>query len=72
MLVTSGLIFYGIGGIGETMIIAEIQRLTLSEIFGFLRTMIHNAKITTDAMMINFFITFASNIVLKDFVVHRY
>lgn len=54
MLVTSGLIFYGIGGIGETITTAEIQRLTRSEIFGFFKIIIHKAKITIDAIMITF------------------
>lgn len=52
MLVTSGLIFYGIGGTGETTTIAEIQRLMRSEIFGFLRIIIHKARIIIDAIMI--------------------
>ena len=51
------------------MIIAEIQRLILSEIFGFLRIMIHNAKINIDATMIIFNrIIFVSNQFLSDFV----
>ena len=44
--------FYGIGGIGETITIAEIQRLILSDIFGFFKMIIHNANIRIETMII--------------------
>ena len=46
--------FYGTGGIGETITIAEIQRLTRSEIFGFFKIIIHKAKIAIEAIIIIF------------------